>query len=95
MLDVLGDRVKVKETDIHECYVFDDEQGSQSRLAFIINAEHRLYFVNFVYDADKGLKEVKDNLIVKAVTTESQSQTLRNLVKINRHNYVFDYKGGA
>ena len=36
-----------------------------------------------------------DNLTVKAVTTESQSQTLRNLVKVNHHNYVFDYKGGS
>lgn len=70
ILDVLADRVKLKETDIYDCYVFDEEQGTQSRLAFVINAEHRLHFANFVYNADTVSDEITKNK-VKPVTTTS------------------------
>lgn len=75
--------------------MYDDEQDSQSRLALIVNAEHRLYFVNFVYDAEKVGTEVTGKLKVLPIVTQSQSQTLRNLVKVDGKNYIFDYKGGA
>ena len=94
LLEVLPDRTKLKETDIYDFYVFDDEQGTQSRLAFIINAEHSLHFANFVYNADSLNENFTENK-VKPVKTASAAQMIRSVVKVNRHNYVFDYKGGA
>lgn len=85
------ERKKAAEADIFETFIYEDAE--QDRICFLFNSEHRLYYTEFKtkYKNGKPVTKAKNEGFIKTATG---SQIVRGITKINRNNYIFDYKDG-
>lgn len=80
-----------KETDLNEVFVFDENESLEGRICFVMLAEQRIYFADFNMDEkERGVPDCK----LQLVKPPSLVQDVRSVCRIDRKNYIFDFRYG-